>query len=238
MNDVESQLLSTRLRLCTLNELHEKSGKTDPDLAENLARTSIQVGCLMQELGNFSNANPFFQQALEVLNSAPAKSSEALVQGWYFLGKNYYEQEEFDLAEAAYRHCLDLYEIESLPADAFLATIYDGMAYLYHDRDKYSVAEPMLKKSLELRQSLLAPDDPALAESMNHLGWLYNEHGHFDLAEELFLLALEIWRKTLGEHHASTAMGLENYADLLSRTGRVAEARTIMASVEQIRSRY
>lgn len=201
----------------------------------SVADAALAVGLLMLENGDFRSAQEFFEQALEVRKCVTGSTDETIAQCHYYIGRNQYEQEDFEAAEISYKLCLEC--LGDRPEDNFLATVLDGMAFLYHDRDKFQFAEPILKRALAIREAVLDPWSPEIAGSLNHLGWLYSEHGHFEKAEPLFVRAIEIFYAHHGIDHASTSMTMENYAALLQKTGRLTEANKILCNVEWIRHR-
>jgi Tfp pilus assembly protein PilF len=85
---------------------------------------------------------------------------------------------------------------------------------------------------------VLSPEHPKVAESLNNLGWVYHQHGNHIRAESLYKRAIEIWERALGPEHSYVAACLENYADLLRRTNRAAEASALEKRVKQIRGKY
>lgn len=201
----------------------------------SVADAALAVGLLMQGNGDYRSAHKYFEQALDIRKGVIGSLDETIAQCYYYIGKNQYEQEDFEAAEISYKLCLECFG--DRPEDNFLATVLNGMAFLYHDRDKFQVAEPILKRALAIRVAVLDAWSPEIAESLDHLGWLYSEHGYLEEAEKLFVRAIEIFNANYGFDHASTSMAMENYASLLQKTGRLDEANKILCNVEWIRYR-
>ncbi|MFQ5818178.1 MAG: tetratricopeptide repeat protein, partial [Terriglobia bacterium] len=57
-------------------------------------------------------------------------------------------------------------------------------------------------------------------------------------AEPLYQRSLAIWEKALGPEHPDVATALENYAALLRKTGRRAEAARLGARAQAIRETH
>lgn len=201
-----------------------------------VADALISLGLNQLESGESEEAEDSFRKALKIRQDALEESDETIVQIQYYIGRTYFERNDYAAAMQAYESCVEAYENECRPEDAFLATVLDALAALHHDRDKYTQAETLLKRSLFIRLCVLDPFDAAIAESLNHLGWLYSQNGQFSRAENLFLCALDIWISNFGLEHANTAMCLENYAYVLSKTGRANEANQLLGKVDSIRS--
>lgn len=195
----------------------------------------VSIGLHLYDHGGYSQALEYYHRALSIRQSVLGEADVTVAQVHYYLGRNWYELEEHELAGDHLQKSLDIYEGKPAANDDFLAEILDAKAYLHHDRDQFWICEKLLLRAFELRAHQLEKDDPRLAESANHLGWLYAQHGLFERAELLFTQALDIFQKYYGPNHASTTRCLENLADMLQKTGRQNEASHIVAQVEHIR---
>lgn len=202
----------------------------------SVADAWVTLGLYLMEAGKSDEAEGSFRKALTIRLRALDETDETVTQLFYYIGRTYFERGDFAAAKRSYDSCLDIYESECRPEDNFLAAVLDALACLHHDRDQYSQAEGYLKRSLFIRLCVLEPFDSQIAESLNHLGWLYSQHGHYRKAESLFLSALDIWISNYGLGHASTAICLENYAEVLRKTGRDKEASQLLSKVDSIRS--
>ncbi len=67
--------------------------------------------------------------------------------------------------------------------------------------------------------------------------WLMYAHGKYAVSEPLHQRALAIREKALGPEHPDVATSLENYADLLRKTGRVSEATKMETRAKAIRAK-
>ncbi len=76
----------------------------------------------------------------------------------------------------------------------------------------------------------LGPEHLEVAWSLHTLAFRYYRQGEFALAEPLFVRALAIQEKSLGVNAPEVATLLEDYARLLRRTGRAAEAESTGAT--------
>ena len=70
---------------------------------------------------------------------------------------------------------------------------------------------------------------------MNDLGLLRIAQARYSEAEPIYLRALEIRENRLGPVHPDLAITLENYAALLSKMGRTADASTLVTRANAIR---
>ena len=77
-----------------------------------------------------------------------------------------------------------------------------------------------------------------MAISLNNLALLYRSQAKYAEAEPLYKRSLAIWEKALGPEHPNVATPLENYAFLLRKTNREAEAAKMEARAKAIRAKH
>ena len=77
-----------------------------------------------------------------------------------------------------------------------------------------------------------------MATSLNNLGLLYKTQGRYNEAEPFYKRSLAIREKALGPAHPNVAKGLENYAALLRKMNRDAEAKNMEARAKVIRAKH
>ena len=143
----------------------------------------------------------------------------------FYLSKRYAE------AEPLYKRSLLIWEAK-LGADApQLATTLDNLAVVYASQEKFALAEPLYRRSLALRQK-----DAVL--SMNNLALALDGKGDNAGAEVQYKRALALAEKIpvlTGAANVGEAELLErtlrNYAALLRKMGREAEARKLESRV-------
>ena len=105
-----------------------------------------------------------------------------------------------------------------------------------YEQADYAEAEKLLLAALKEAEKLDEQD--ALATSLNNLGALYNTQGKYAEAEPLLKRSLATWEKAVGPEHPDVAMGLQNYAELLRKTNREAEAKKMESRAEAIRAKH
>jgi tetratricopeptide (TPR) repeat protein len=76
-----------------------------------------------------------------------------------------------------------------------------------------------------------------VATILNNLAALYYDQGRYAEAEPLYNRTLKILEKTLGENHPYFAIALNNYAVLLRKLNRDAEAKEVESRAEAIQVR-
>jgi Tfp pilus assembly protein PilF len=79
-------------------------------------------------------------------------------------------------------------------------------------------------------------EDEILSRLCNEYGlWLYHQ-ARYQTAEPLYQRSLAIFEKALGPDHPDVALSLENYAALLRKLDRTAEAETMKVRAKAIRA--
>src|SRR5215472_15865496 len=106
-----------------------------------------------------------------------------------------------------------------------------------YQQGRYTEAEKLFEAALKEAEGF-GPQDLDVATSLNNLAVLYSAQGKYVEAEPLFKRALAIQEKALGLEHPDVAATMENYAALLSKTKREAEAAQVEANARRIRAMH
>ena len=106
-----------------------------------------------------------------------------------------------------------------------------------YQRGQYAEAEKQALAALQEAEKF-GPNDQRFAISLLFLGRVYQDQGQYSRAEPLYQRSLAIWEKALGSEHPNVATGLENYAKLLRKTNREAEAAKLEARAKAIRDKH
>jgi tetratricopeptide (TPR) repeat protein len=104
------------------------------------------------------------------------------------------------------------------------------LAEIYREKGDSAAAEPLFRGSLEMTQQMhLAPGHPKLAQMLDNYATLLRDEGKYDQAETLYKRSLEIWAKCVYPENADAAETLTNYAALMRKMTRPAEAQPLEA---------
>ncbi|HEV3409639.1 MAG TPA: tetratricopeptide repeat protein [Chthoniobacterales bacterium] len=125
-------------------------------------------------------------------------------------------------------------DAESTP-DQRLVAVLNDLAAWNRAQKKYAEAEKIYQRVLKLQEDRMGKHyDVALTH--NDLGVIYSESGQFEKAEKHFKEALEMWRTLWDRPYRDEdeAVAMHNYAVLLEKTGRAAEAKAMEAKAEEI----
>ncbi|BAZ23721.1 NB-ARC domain-containing protein [Kalymmatonema gypsitolerans NIES-4073] len=156
-------------------------------------------------------------------NLTDAVSDENLISAFAGLGKFYYGQGLYALAQPWFEQCVSVVQSRLGEEHPSVATSYNNLAYLYSLQGRYTKAEPLFIKALKLYQRLLGEEHPSVATSYSNLALLYNSQGRYTQAEPLFIKALQLSQRLLGEEHPHVAQSYNNLALLYNSQGRYTE---------------
>jgi tetratricopeptide (TPR) repeat protein len=101
---------------------------------------------------------------------------------------------------------------------------------------KTGYAEPLLKRALAIFEKTLGPDHPDVAACLCKMTKLNSAIDEFAEAESCCKRAMAIYEKHGERETPGMAKALEDYATLLKKTGRAAEAKKAEARAKEIRA--
>lgn len=154
--------------------------------------------------GNYEQAQPFLQRAVEIAKKDPGVNEIPLALALEALATNHQKAGRYQEAEQLFRQSL---EIRKKNLGETHPDTLDGMVYLaglFQLQGKMEQASDLLVKNLAARQK---PDqNPAdVAIAMNNLAQLYIDVGKYSKALPLFQQALQLARDLYGENDLTVA---------------------------------
>jgi len=115
------------------------------------------------------------------------------------------------------------------------------LAEVYREKGDAAAAEPVFQSTLEMAQALLvekpvglAPGHAKLAEFLDNYATLFRDEGKYPEAESLYKRSLDTWAKSRYPERPEVARTLMNYAVLLRKMDRPAEAGALEAHATTI----
>jgi tetratricopeptide (TPR) repeat protein len=196
------------------------SAKAQKVPSEAIAIAAERIGGLLRDLGLFSEAVKFAQEAVDAwemtANKDPgdvrlARSLRNLAEAWRLL-KN------FERAGTYYTEAMAMWLTKHGEQSAEVATIYHDLAEFYRDQNNYPEAIANNNRALTIREKIVPLDLAALADCVNDTGVLLWESEKGQDALKYYEKALELFRKAYpsGEHHDIAAV-LGNIANVYSK---------------------
>nr|WP_232224256.1 tetratricopeptide repeat protein [Mastigocladopsis repens] len=196
-------------------------------LERDLATSLNNLALLYDSQGRYSEAEPLYQQALELRKRLLGEEHPDVAQSLNNLAYLYRSQGRYIEAEPLYQQALELRKRLLGEEHLDVAQSLNNLANLYRSQGRYIEAEPLYQQALELWRSLLGDEHPPVATSLHNLALLYFSQGRYTEAEPLYQQALELWRRLLGDEHPYVATSLNNLAKLYYSQGRYIEAEPL-----------
>ena len=195
----------------------------------SVATSLINLALLYQDQGEYTEAEPLYQRALatrenrlgpEHLSVAPVLENYATL-----LSKTNREAEAERMETRA--------QAIRAKHDRWENSIQAGEKAFQEKR--YAEAEELYLTALKEAENF-GPQEPHLVQTATLLAQLYRKQDKHGEAEPLFQRALAAQEKALGPRHPYLATSLENYADILGKTKRKAEAQEVKARAKAIQA--
>jgi len=117
-----------------------------------------------------------------------------------------------------------------------VADMLTKIADFYCRLKMYGKMEPLLVEALKIRESCCGPEHPGVSTELKNLGTLYCVQERFALAEPLLKRAISLRERAFGRSHPRVADVEAQYALLLRKTNRGAQAEALERHVNEIRN--
>lgn len=147
-------------------------------------------------------------------------------------GKEAMDSGNYELAEALWSNAL-LEAEEFGESDERLIQTLEGLLQAYLRQGKYRRAEKPARQILETYQQLHGREHIISGMAANTLAEIYHLQQKYGQAEPLYKMSLSIKTKKLGVSAPEVLKILQNYADLLQKTHREAEAENLLKCARQ-----
>ena len=198
------------------------------------ARLINNVGCYLYQRAQYAEAEPLYEQALEIREATVGSQDPDTAISLNNLGALYRNQGKYEVAESLLMRALEIREATSGIQHPDTASLLSNLAALHGSQGKYAEAEPLLVRAIAIQEATLEPQHPAIASSLNNLAGCYNSQGRYEEAEPLLKRALTLRETTLGPQHPDIATSLNSLASLYDRQGKYAEAELLLVRAREI----
>ncbi len=196
--------------------------------AEVRADLMSTLGTIYRRLGQFEEARPLLESALELRQRILGERHEDAVGSLASLGSLRAEMGDYEVAEDLLRRALAI-RLDVLGDDHHdVAESLSDLAFALRESGQYEEAEERYRRSLELRRRLLGEDHADVARNQVWLAATLSLRGDFAESEALFREALARFRRTLGADHLATAEALNDLASMLIDQGEYIEPEELL----------
>jgi len=219
----------------------EKLLKTALKEAENLndleliADGSVNLGKVYQHQKKYDEAEKLYLRAIEIQEQLDGKDNLSVAYSLNNLGLLYSEQKKYDKSEETLRRALTIREKKLEPTDTNIAVTLVNLGKLYSDQDKLTEAESLYDRAFKI--FVLAGDEnlEGIFVCIDNLALIYEKTKNYKKAEPLYRFAIAVLEKFNGRNDATLIPYLEDYAALLRKLKRNAEAVKVEARVKRLR---
>eukprot|EP00798_Chlamydomonas_sp_ICE-L_P020038 gene20038-26753_t len=194
-------------------------------------------GGLCRAMGQYTEAEPMYQQALEGRKHVLGADHPDTIRSVELLAGCISDQGRYQEAEPVYRQALEGKK-RVLGADhpATLGCVCN-LAVCIDYQGRYQEAEALYQHVLERRKHVSGADHPGTTASMENMAICISCQGRYEEAETLFQQALEGKKRVLGADHPGTIRSDSNLGNCISDQGRYQEAEALYQQALEGRKR-
>lgn len=204
----------------TANRVSSLNRQGVADLFDGLA-------VLLQELGEYTTAQPLFEGALAIYEQLAGSHHPSTAASLGSLGRLLQEMGNYDGARPLLERSLAIYK-ETLGSNHIsTAGALNNLAGVLQSLGEYVYSRPLLEQALATYEQVLGPVHPRTATALNNLASLSQELGEYATARPLLERALAIHEEFSGPNHPNTAISLSSLARLLQTLGEYNTARSL-----------
>jgi tetratricopeptide (TPR) repeat protein len=145
-------------------------------------------------------------------------------------------QHRYEEAERLYGRAVSIWEKQKGSSLNFSRSL-ENLGELYLSESKYDEATAVIKHAVALKEVILRSADPELGRSLAKLATAETVGGHFAEAERIFIRSLTLLESASPRDYRSLITTMNNYAWLLEKTKRKAQADLIQARIMVYRAR-
>lgn len=256
-NTLEANHLDTARTLNDLGLLYLKLGRYQENEAESLlqeawtirqqvlgekhptvAETLSNLASLYFDQGDYTKAEPFYLQALGILEHTLDINPPLVAQSYYSLAKLYHSQEKYDQAQSLLEKALTIQERSLGESHPQVASTLSMLAKVYQGQHKFAQAERMSLRALLIRETISGANHPHVATILNNLVEMYHVQGRYIEAMPLIARTLRIHEQSLGPNHPHMAYSLNNQAKNAFLRGDYIQAESSYKKALAIREQY
>ncbi|MEH1809678.1 tetratricopeptide repeat protein [Nostoc sp.] len=203
----------------------------------DLANSLNNLAGIYRAIGNYTEAEPLYKQALELRKRLLGENHPAFATSLNNLAGLYKSTGKYSKAELLYQQALELRKRLWGEHHADVAVSLNNLALLYDEQGRYDEAEPLYLQSLELEKRLVGENHLSFALILNNLALLYYHQGRYSEAEPLSQQAIELDKQFLGEENPDVATDLHNLGLIYRAQGRYSEAESLFLQSLELKQR-
>lgn len=174
--------------------------------------------------GRYLEAEPLYQQVLEMRISLWGEEHLDIAESLNNLGSFYFDKGNFLAAEQNLFAALNLWKRLLGNEHSEVAIGLNNIAQLYQTQGNYLEAENIYKQALDIQNKFLDSEHHDIWRTLNNLAAIYKLQGHYQKAEKTYIAALEMIKNLYGNEHPDVAVSFNNLAVLYNSKGLYIQA--------------
>ncbi len=174
----------------------------------------------LERLGQFAQAVPYYQQAVELGRQAYGTGSFEYAITLASLASIYHEIGNYIQAEPLFLDAIRRVEQRGDSLHPYYNIMLNNFALHYMDTDQLDKALPLALRTLEITEKIQGKESTAYGTRLENLANMYLKLGQQQLALEYITQALENSKKTLPAVSPDLAISLQNYAKVHRELGK------------------
>jgi len=203
--------------------------ETDPLYAKNIRN----LATVLFSQGRYGEADSLYKRALAMQERTLGSDHYEYASTLNNLGGNALMAGHFEEALRYFDEARPVLERTLDPLHQSAIGLVNNRGEALWKLKRYREAEPLLREALAKKEKKLGPDHVRTSSTLNALAGLLRDEGRYREAEALYKRALQIREKAAPQDVPET---LRDYAELLRRAGRSAEAAQVEARVAAIKA--
>lgn len=216
-------------------EALEMRQKLDPN-STAYATSLNNLAMTYKSLGQYNEAEQYFDQALETIKKSEGKESISYAIVLNNKGMLFQMIGRYAEAENLLQQALEVAKNTLREKSNNYQRMLVNLALLYQDQKKFEQADKILQDAVQLKEKRLGNrNHPDLAHILNLQASLYVEMGKDAQVEELLQEALRIYEKQFGTQHPAFANTASNLGNFYRVKDRLAEAEELLLQALEIR---
>lgn len=204
----------------------------------------VTVGTAYRNLGQYAEARPLLEKALDVRRGLYGEVHEDVASAEGSLALLHTEMGDYDQAELEYRALRSHYGALFGPMHPKTLTAAQSIGAIHASRGDHALALPFFEEVVNHYRGLAVEDlgeadVDAYGGALNNLGLTLVRLGELDRAEPYLRDVVDLNRRARGDDHPLVATNLNSLSTLYFRQGRYEEAAEMLRDVlERRRALY
>lgn len=191
--------------------LHEWLQLPQTDSAAT-ARTMLQLGKTVRQLGEYKRALEMFEQARAMGNGYTDRKDFDRMLSYLYAGNVFYTMDQYTEAEAAYKKALAIEQASSNPRLNAVIPLMNNVAATLDQQGQFSKAIRQYQQALEQARRYYGPESPNTIGIYGNIGLVHQRMGKQVAAERYYRQACDMALEALGPTHPYTGEVMAEYA--------------------------